>query len=189
MSERLRTQQETHEQHPGQHHEQQESLRKSLEKRAEKATHEHKEKIEEIRSAIETEADSKQEHPVEKHAKKSAETGHPTFVNRELKNIAYQRTLRRTQNKLPLPAKALSKVIHQPAIEAVSEAASKTIARPSGVLMGGIAAFLGSSIFLWAAKYYGFRYNFLLFILFFVGGFFIGLLIELGLHFAQRKSK
>lgn len=188
MSERVRSHHEKQEQHPSHHSEQQEALKKSIEKKAEQSTHEHAENIENIRSAVESEAEAKHEHTAKKNTERKQETEQPTFVNRELKSMAYQRTLRRTQNKLPAPSRALSKVMHQPAIEAVSEVASKTIARPSGVLMGGITAFLGSSIFLWAAKYYGYEYNFLLFALFFIGGFFLGLLVELGLYLAKRRS-
>lgn len=189
MNERAPKHHEQHEHKTQAVSEQQEALRKSIEKKAEQASHEHAEKIEGIRSAIEAEAESKHEHTAKKHTEKSRETEQPTFVNRELKNMAYQRTLRRTQNKLPAPSRALSKFMHQPAVEAVSDVASKTIARPSGLLLGGISAFIGSSVFLWTARYYGYEYNFLLFILFFAGGFFLGLLVELGLHLANRKSK
>ncbi len=187
MSEQLRHHGEKHENLNHDNHEQQEAIRKSVESKAEKSKNEHAENLGEIRSKIETEAKSKKEKS--EHHKDKHESDKPVFVNKELKNLAYQRTLRRTQSKLSAPSRAFSKVIHQPTVENVSEFAGKTIARPSGILMGGISAFIGSSIFLWAARYYGYEYNFLLFALFFVGGFFIGLFVELGLHLANRKTK
>ena len=72
----------------------------------------------------------------------------------------------------------MSRIIHQPAIDAASEATAKTIARPSGILGGGICAFAGSLFFLYFAKHDGFHYNYLLFLVFFIGGFAIGLLFE-----------
>src|SRR5690606_36501416 len=111
------------------------------------------------------------------------------LANRELKDLAYRRTLKRVQSKLPAPARAFSKVIHNPAVEAASELAGKTVARPSGVLAGGVAAFLGSSLFLWVARHYGYEYNYVLFALCFVGGFFVGLLVEFGLRLANRRSR
>jgi hypothetical protein len=74
----------------------------------------------------------------------------------------------------------------------VSGATGQTLARPSGLLGGGICALLGSLIYLYLAKHIGFNYNYLLFVLFFGGGFIIGLVIELGAYalarFRTRRS-
>ena len=155
-----------------------ESIDKAVEK-GHHARHEHAEKLLSIQHEAKEKALSAKE-VLEKH--QDQEKPHheqPTFINRELKGMAYKRTLTRTQKSLPAPARAFSKVIHNPAVEAVSEIAAKTVARPSGILAGGIIAVIGSSIFLWAAKHYGYEYNFLLFALLFGGGFMLGLLLEL----------
>jgi hypothetical protein len=73
----------------------------------------------------------------------------------------------------------LSKVIHQPVVRAVSEVAAKTISRPSGLLGGGIVAFLGSAGYLYFTKYIGLPYNYFIFTLLFLGGFVVGLSLEL----------
>ena len=112
----------------------------------------------------------------------------PSLIGRDLKEIKYKRTLQSVRKDLNAPEKALSKIIHNPIVDAVSEAAEKTVARPSGLLTGSIFAFLGSSIFLYISKHYGYEYNFLLFILFFVGGFGLGLMIEVALRLLHRKS-
>lgn len=169
-------------------------IREKAEKDASSARHEHAEKLDEIRSKIEAEAKGKQERserPAKNHDKdrtKKDDDQH-ILINGELKNMAYKRTMKRVQKRLPAPARAFSKVVHNPAVEAVSEVAGKTVARPSGILVGGIFAFIGSSIFLWITKHYGYEYNYLLFALFFVGGFFIGLTVELGLRVANRRSR
>lgn len=189
MSEKLHNR---HEQHHERNHEleaRKEALQVSAEKKAAAARHEHAEKLDEIRSQIEAVAKRKHEHPATKPEHERHESKQPVLANRELKDLAYRRTLKRVQSKLPAPARAFSKVIHNPAVEAASELAGKTVARPSGVLAGGVAAFLGSSLFLWVARHYGYEYNYVLFALCFVGGFFVGLLVEFGLRLANRRSR
>lgn len=106
----------------------------------------------------------------------------PTYANKELKAIALRRTLKHLQHDLPAGQRMLSKFIHQPAVRRVSAATGQTIARPSGLLGGGVCALLGTLIYLYLAKHIGFSYNYLLFLLFFGGGFIVGLLVELGAH-------
>ena len=86
------------------------------------------------------------------------------------------------------PSKALSKVIHQPVIERVSEVAGATVARPSGILGGGLFAVLGSAILLYVTKHYGYHYNYLIFGMLFVGGFAAGMIVELVLRTVIRKK-
>lgn len=189
MSEKLHSRPESHgSQHP-EAKKHQEVLKKHHEKEAATARHEHAKNLKDIRSKIETEAKTRHEH-TDKHQEhhKDTEEQQPTFINKELKDVAYQRTLKKTQSRLSAPSRLFSKTIHQPAVEAASEIAGKTIARPSGILSGGIFAFLGGSFFLWMAKHYGFQYNFLLFVLLFVSGFFLGLLIELVVHLIKQRS-
>lgn len=165
---------------------QHESLNRTIE-HGKKARHEHAENIDAIREAAERQSKSAAE--VSHTSEDSSEHERPAYVNRELKAMAYRRTLKRTQQQLSAPSRVLSKIVHQPTIEAVSDFASGTVARPSGILAGGITAFVGSSLFLWVARHYGYEYNFLLFALLFVAGFFIGLLVELGLRLAAHRSR
>lgn len=189
MSEKLSKHHEQGRSHESGHEarKQKERLHEAAEKRAGKARHEHADNIGDIRSRVEAASRSRHEHSRKESEK--AEHEQPVLVNKELKELSYRRTMRRVQNKLPAPARTFSRFVHSPAVEAVSEVAGKTIARPSGVLAGGIFAFLGSSIFLWIARHYGYEYNFLLFALFFVGGFFAGLLLELVVKLAGRRLR
>lgn len=187
MSERLSPQHESQGEQEKLSSEHQEKLDQKIEKEARQSKHEHADNIHEIRSKVEKEAKAKHEHTAKKESE-SKEADQPLLVGSDLKQAAYRRTLKKTQAQLSPPARAFSKVIHQPVVENISEFAGKTVARPSGILLGGIFSFLGSSIFLWVAKHYGYEYNFLLFAVFFVGGFFIGLLVELGLFAANRKK-
>ncbi|MFZ1323576.1 MAG: hypothetical protein WAQ57_00255 [Candidatus Saccharimonadales bacterium] len=157
---------------------------------ASRTRHEHAERLDDIRKEAEAAATSAHEtHKKHQAEQAPAENESSLPINRELKDMAYRRTLKRTQRQLPPVSRTFSKVIHQPAVEAVSDLADHTVARPSGILAGGIAAFLGSSLFLWVTRHYGYEYNFLLFALFFVGGFFVGLLVELGLRFGVRRQR
>jgi hypothetical protein len=113
----------------------------------------------------------------------------PTYVNKELKDAALHRTLRHLQRELPRTQRLLSKTIHQPAIRRVSAATGQTVARPSGLLGGGLCAFVGSLIYLYLAKHIGFTYNYLLFFVLFVGGFVLGVVLELLISVALRAKR
>ncbi len=190
MSEKLHPRHEQHESDAELHEHKQhtEHLHPKHEQNAKATKHEHAERLDDIRKEAEAAA-TKTSETLKKHTshETAAKTENIQTINRELKDMAYRRTLTRTRRHLSAPSRAFSKVIHQPIVENVSEVASKTVARPSGILAGGIAAFLGSSLFLWIARHYGYEYNFLLFALLFVSGFFMGLLVELGLRAASRQ--
>ena len=102
-----------------------------------------------------------------------------TLITPELKAATKNRQLKQVQRRLPGSSRALSKVIHQPAIRVISEAAGNTISRPSGLLGGGLIAFLGSAVYLYLTKHVGMPYNYFVFSLLFVGGFAVGLILEL----------
>ncbi len=133
---------------------------------------------------VEHHAKSKQETPIEKDSGKYEQ---PQYVNKELKRIALDRTLARARRHLSAPNKSLSKFVHVPSVEAISEAGAKTVARPSGLLAGSFCALLGSSSLLYLSKHYGFRYNYLFFFVFFVGGFAVGLIIEMIVRLFRRR--
>ena len=164
-----------------------EKLDELITERARNATNEHAEKLEEIRQ--ETEAESRPaDEVVAAHIEKEEPAAPAGLINKELKSLKYTRTLQSVRKDLKPYERVLSKVIHNPAIDAVSQAAEKTVARPSGLLFGGIFAFVGSSAFLWISKHYGYEYNFLLFLLFFLGGFGVGLVLELLMRVLRRRA-
>jgi hypothetical protein len=165
---------------------QQEAL-SELHEKAKQAEHEHIKNVEKIRIQAEREAASAEKTKAELVPEKT-DNDQPLHVNYELKNMAYRRTLKRTRSRLPAPMRPFSKLIHQPLIESTSDFGAKTVARPSGILAGGIAAFLGSSLVLWISRHYGYEYNFLLFALLFIGGFFVGLIIEMLFRLMKRSK-
>lgn len=146
----------------------------------EKTKHEQKDSLEAIRSSIEKEADSSEHKKHEQAADEKRDEG-PTSVrvDRDLKKKAYKKELHRVQSHLPKAQRTFSKLIHTPTIESVSEVGGKTVARPSGLLGGGVAALVGSGALVFASRYYGFSYNYFVFIALLIGGFFVGLLLEI----------
>lgn len=99
-------------------------------------------------------------------------------VNKELLKITFGKEMRHIRRNLGSLDKVGSKIIHQPLIRSVSEASSKTLTRPSGLLGGGIVAFLGTGTYLYYTKHIGLKYNYTIFLMLLVGGFIIGLLVE-----------
>jgi len=155
------------------------------EKTAEAYTEQQQELLETAQNAVKHEALSSKDIPIED---RKEDVPKQLFVNQELKSLSYQRIMTRTQKHLSAPARSFSKVIHQPVIDTLSKVSENTIARPSGLLAGGVCALLGSSIMLYMSKHYGFRYNLFVFIALFFAGFALGLLIEL-LFAATRRVR
>lgn len=156
-----------------------------LQHEAESSEHNHS--IDKIQESIHQEALSAKEITIDvAHQDKSHQ---PIFgIQRELKADAYKQTIQKVRSHLSPTERTLSKIIHHRTIEPVSELSSKTVARPSGVLGGGIVALIGSSIVLFMAKRYGFHYNFTIFLILLVGGFGAGLLVELCIRLVRRKT-
>ncbi len=157
-----------------------------LHKAAEKAEQDPLNKqVESLRRRVEQQAVSGKElAPGSEHS----ETHQQSFgITRSLKNDAYRKTLRHVQGNLNVPERVISKVVHQPAIEAVSNALSKSVARPSAFLGGSFMALVGSAILLYMARQYGFTYNYAVLFMLFIGGFLLGLLLELLMRVLVRR--
>lgn len=149
-------------------------------------------RLETARQAIEQETEQdKQDNPLKvlEASEKAAEPVASTFVNRELKSITLKRELQLIRRKLPAPERTLSKIIHQPTVRVLSENVSQTLSRPSGLLGGGLVAFLGTSSYLYLAKHLGFQYNYVVFLILFAGGFVLGLVLELLVHWATASRR
>ncbi len=167
------------------HHKNIEKLRENAEKAAELDP--LKNQVESLAKTAETEAISGKEFNV--GDKQAESSGHSFGIQKEIKMASYKKTLQNVRKKLPAHDRTLSRVIHQPAVEAVSEVASKTVARPSGFLGGSLVAFLGTAGFLFLTKYFGYSYNYTVLMVLFVGGFALGLILELILRTLLFKTR
>lgn len=174
----------THEQHksPEGHAnnaERHEKLHKTVEA-GKQAKHEAHDSLEAIRSSIDKQAtkteSTKQKHEADEHTDRGPGQ---VIIDRNIKQKAYSKELHRVRTHLPKAQRSFSRFIHSRGVEAVSEVGGKTVARPSGLLGGGIVAFGGTLALVLVSRHYGFTYNFFVFIALLITGFFIGLIIEL----------
>lgn len=110
-----------------------------------------------------------------------------TLMGKYMEKLAYKRSLIHVQKQLTASEKILSKIVHRPVIDKFSEVVSYSVARPSGILGGGLVSLVGSSFLLYTAKHYGFEYNFTAFFVLYVLGFCTGLVGELGFKVITRK--
>lgn len=136
-------------------------------------------KIKKIRENVEQHASSKNEIYPDKEKHTNEESyHHRSYITKKIKAETYQKTLSNVRTELSKGNQILSKVVHQPIIESVSEIGAKTVARPSGILTGGIVGFFGSILLLFYAKSIGFVVPASSFIILFLLGFLVGLLLE-----------
>ena len=75
-------------------------------------------------------------------------------------------------------SQTFSYLINNNSVDKASEAIGKTLFRPSGILAGAIVTLLGSIYYLVITHSTGFKYNFYVATLMFVGGFVTGLILE-----------
>lgn len=146
--------------------------------------------VHEARKAVQETAQSDAQLNTLKQLEAAENTPHmasPRTINKELKQITLRRELKNVRRKLAAPERALSALIHQPVVRAVSEGAGKTISRPSGILGGGLVALIGTSGYLYLAKHLGFEYNYFVFLALFAGGFIIGLALEFVVWFVTKS--
>lgn len=139
----------------------------------------------ELAKAAEAHAVSSKEFNPTEVAAQAADT---PGLHQELKANSYKKTLASIQHQLSAPERVLSKIVHAKAVEPITNAAASTVGRPSGLLGGAIAALLATVYLLYTAKRYGFAYNYTAFLVFFAGGFVLGVVIEMALKpFTKRK--
>lgn len=142
---------------------------------------------EQIRNTVEQEAVSGLEFSPAEHQKQPNSHHHGT-VTRELRTMTFKRALVRLQKRQTKPDKVLSKFIHQGAVDVASEALGKTIARPSGLIGGGLLALLSTTVLLFTARHYGFRYNYLVFFCTFAIGMLVGQICEMAVKLLRRRN-
>jgi hypothetical protein len=153
---------------------------------AKRARHEHAEALDEIRHNIDKQALETEKTKVE-NVEEQPTTQH---VTRELKAIQYKETLRYVRRHLSPRERKFSSFVHTPSVEKISEVGAKTIARPSGLLGGGLVALIGSIGTLYIARQYGFEVPNSLFMALFIIGFGVGLLGEFIITgFSIRRGK
>lgn len=140
--------------------------------------------LEAIRDRLDKTAESRVQTISRSEDKPRAEAVHHASTG--MKHHSYKQTLKSTRRKLTTPERAFSKVIHQPVVETVSDFAGGTVARPSGLLVGGLVSAAASLVVLYICRHYGYEYNFLIGLAGMGGGFVLGLLSEGAYKLANR---
>lgn len=145
------------------------------ENRTETTRNVHKENLEQILGKIEATAKTAHEAGHRHKEARTSEKPNPRFIGKQLKENSLKGSLRRIQKDLKPYQRPLSKLIHNRVVEYISEAGAKTVARPSGLLAGGIVFLSVSVVVLFASRYYGYEYNFFIGLVSFPIGFLAGL--------------
>lgn len=127
-------------------------------------------------------------HEVERHAQErerstahrenSPEKRQAVVASKRKRTDAYNETMSAMRTQLSPGSRAFSKVIHNPAVEAVSEAAGKTIARPNAILAGSICAFVVVLSVYLIARYFGYPLSGFETIAAFILGWVIGIVFD-----------
>lgn len=150
---------------------------------------EHEKRRQTLERKAEQEAKSRHETPFAESEEARQDIGSETSTKRALQGQAYGQLLQKVRANLKPAERTFSKFIHQPTIETVSEISGKTVARPSGILGGGLVALLGTGAILYMAKHYGFEYNFFVYVLLFAIGFLLGVTLEFVVRSIRPKSQ
>lgn len=162
---------QSHSQELDQHKERLEHSRHEAANRA-RSTHEQA-KAEAARAVEQEAVSGKELPPVQENRQPS-----PHHTRSEEKIHSFNTTMHHVRQQLSKPDQILSKIAHQPVVEKVSEITGKTIARPSGVIGGTVAALFGILSVYGVAKFAGFSLTGSEMPLLLLIGFVAGLLIE-----------
>lgn len=150
-------------------------------KEAAESKHHHQEKLDEIRREIEKNAETANEARAHETKHNDEPEAANTYWNsQEYRDIAFKQLMHKVQKHLSKPEKTVSKILHQPTVERLSEVGSKTVARPSGVLVGSIFSFISSLIVYFISKQYAYDMTYSVFVVSFLGGFMFGIVAEFG---------
>ncbi len=90
----------------------------------------------------------------------------------------YNAIMSETRSHMRPTSRAFSKVIHNRAVEATSEALGKTVARPNAILSGSMSAFIITLVVYIVARYFGYPLSGSETMLAFAAGWLIGILFD-----------
>lgn len=150
-----------------------------LDRKAEKAgeTSEEAEKnIEKAREEVNKEAISGREVSGGENKQKGDDSTAPVHRSRK---ESYNHTMKTVRSEMSAPARAFSKVIHNPVVERTSEVVGSTVARPNAILSGSLCAALAVLGLYLVARHYGFALSGSETIAAFIIGWAIGIMFDL----------
>lgn len=126
--------------------------------------------------ALEKAVSSEREKRMEKTEKDPTHEHRP--LNKREKNVSFDTTMREARSQMPAASRVFSSIIHNPAVEKISDVAGGTIARPNAILSGSVFAFLFTLVIYLTARYYGYPLSGTETIAAFLLGWIVGLIID-----------
>lgn len=113
---------------------------------------------------------------------------HERIITKKDKEQSFTTTIREVQSQMSPGNRALSKVIHQPTVEKISDVVGNTVARPNAILTGALVAFLFTASFYLIARFNGYPLSGSETIASFILGWLVGLVIDyIRLLFTGKK--
>lgn len=155
----------------------QQELAEQLKQKAEKAASEQEGSAEAAREAVSS-ALNEQEAVTEAVPEINKKAPAERIITKAHRKESFQKTMSAIQSQMSSPSRAFSKIIHNPAVEKVSDAAGRTIARPNAILAGSLAAFVLTLGIYLVARSRGYPLSGAETIAAFVLGWAIGLIID-----------
>jgi len=113
---------------------------------------------------------------------KFKETENPThhhYLTAKIKQEYYEQTIQDIRPYLSNSQKSLSKIVHNHVVENISELGAKTIARPVCLFTAATVTLLSSVLIILIARKVGFGLPNSIFILLFMIGYVLGLVVEI----------
>lgn len=157
-----------------------EKLRHSPEQNREISQAEIEKRQEKARQTIEKNAErAKVEKAVEKGSTSTEKEKKDHRFSRKEKRLAFKKEIKRVQAQLPPASRALSRVVHNPVVENISEVLEETVLRPSVLIGGATVGLIGGGIFYLYARVAGFALSGSEFLVSMVAGALIGVVLEI----------
>lgn len=147
----------------------------STEKTPEESPDAVEKQVERARTEAQQEAVSGREVSKGEYKAKEEPAHRPHHTRQE----SYKHTMRNVRAELSAPERTFSKVIHAPAVERISDAVGKTIARPDAILSGSISACIFVLALYVMARFYGFELRGSETILAFLVGWALGIVFDI----------
>jgi hypothetical protein len=129
-----------------------EKLREDTERSPEKNVDDARHEALETAKSLEVEKVPKQEREIS-----PAERRANGPIRKTEREASFKTTMKEVQTQMSAPSRTFSKIIHNKAVEKVSETAGSTIARPNAILSGAIFAFALTLAVYLIAKNLGYR--------------------------------
>lgn len=113
----------------------------------------------------------------------------PSSYTPDQKKAVYKKEISKAQAQLSRGSRAFSKVIHNTAVEKVSDAAGKTVFRPSALIGGAVTGLVLGILVYIVARYYGYAIPGLFLSLLLVVGAVLGVIVEFVVGLFRRKEE